>query len=430
MKKKVFVTYALIMVTLSLFACGKKAEIETDSIQNSVDTVVSESVETSQAISVMDEAANDTVKDNSSVSEPSEDVPLTALIYDPDNADVYCKLERIPKGSVAIYLEGTDYLLLYADLGDGLSARVCNSVNGDVLDTIPYEMSDTELVFYADMSKYENFSFDAVSSYAEIINYDGDGGAYITYAASDVAKYVKRDDIEDNASDAEDSNLYKDEDVVSNAKYLNAKYVAGSGENTLLIVAVDEQDVPTTILFSGKSVKATDYEVIINDSAILQVGYYWDDGSWTELNYLKDEDMFILKNNYGGEYLPTGESSSNENDVSEKEVDKSFLAGYVGKYTDSLGNCFELTQDSEYEIKNLKLYSVSGWPETVGVDGDRFYDTPTISCVKQGKDYIVVETISQYILAEGCFKFYADGTVEVSYSGGVLSETYEGRFFR
>jgi len=76
----------------------------------------------------------------------------------------------------------------------------------------------------------------------------------------------------------------------------------------------------------------------------------------------------------------------------------------------------------------LKLYSAAGWPEYSDNDGIRFYDTPTISSVKQGQDYIVVETISQYILSEGRFKFCSDGSVEVTYKGGVLTGDFSGRF--
>lgn len=112
----------------------------------------------------------------------------------------------------------------------------------------------------------------------------------------------------------------------------------------------------------------------------------------------------------------------------EVEADKSVLANCMGKYTDGQGNSFEVSEDLGYGIYELKLYSAAGWPEYSDNDGVRFYDTPTISSVKQGNGYILVETISQYILAEGTFKFLSDGSVEVTYTGGVLTGDFTGKF--
>lgn len=422
MRRKVLVVSILMVISFGLLACGKKAETTADTIHGDEMVAFAETEETKEEVSSETEE-DDYVETDNYVQGTSEGVPLTVLVYGPQKADVRYSLERWPKGSVSIYLDGTGYMLLYADLGDGLRARVCNDANGTLLGEIPFEISDTELVFYADMSEYGDFSFDAVTSYSEIVDYDGEGGAYITYATTDVVKAAESSGEPEEPKEE----TSKDNPTVSNVKYLNAVYEGGAGTK-LVVLAVDAQDVPITIQFGDITVNASNYEVTINDSAILQVGYSWDDDSWSELNYLKDEDMFILKNHYGGEYYPTAGSSSNGSQDSENEVDMSVLEGYLGKYTDSLANCFELTKEQGYGIKNLKLYSASGWPETIGVDGDRFYDTPTISSVKQGKDYVVVETISQYILAEGRFKFIFDGTVEVTYTGGVLQGTFTGTF--
>lgn len=50
---------------------------------------------------------------------------------------------------------------------------------------VDYEISDTEIVFHVDMSSDEDFSFDDVSSYTEIIDYDGNGGGKVSYDAKD-----------------------------------------------------------------------------------------------------------------------------------------------------------------------------------------------------------------------------------------------------
>lgn len=117
---------------------------------------------------------------------------LSVIVYEPNEADIRCRLEKRPQGSVSIYLDGTPYMLLYGDLGDGFYARVCNSDNGTILDTITYDISDTEIVFHADMSSYTDFSFEAVSAYTTCINYDGNGGGMISYAANAVVKHEER----------------------------------------------------------------------------------------------------------------------------------------------------------------------------------------------------------------------------------------------
>lgn len=113
---------------------------------------------------------------------------LSVIVYEPNEADIRCQLEKRLQGSISIYLDGTPYELLYADLGDGFYARVCNSDNGSILDTITYDISDTEIVFHADMSSYKDFSFEAVSGYTTCIDYDGNGGGMISYAVKDVVK--------------------------------------------------------------------------------------------------------------------------------------------------------------------------------------------------------------------------------------------------
>jgi len=117
---------------------------------------------------------------------------LSVIVYEPNEADIRCQLEKRLQGSISIYLDGTPYMLLYADLGDGFYARVCNSDNGSILDTITYDISDTEIVFHADMSSYKDFSFEAVSGYTTCIDYDGNGGGMISYAVKDVVKHEER----------------------------------------------------------------------------------------------------------------------------------------------------------------------------------------------------------------------------------------------
>jgi len=258
--------------------------------------------------------------DNNNTSTSADASLLSVVVYGKNEADVYCQLDKMPQAGVQVYFEGTPYMLIYGDVGAGLSANVCNSTNGSVLGNILYEISDTEVVFHADMSSYADFSFESVSSYTVSIDYDGNGGERISYAVNNVVKQGER-----------------------------AKQESESTE-------------------------------------------------------------------------------TNQAEVGEKTVDKSVLANYAGKYTDSLGNSFEVRKDFEYGIYELKLYSAAGWPEYSDNDGIRFYDTPTISSVKQGQDYIVVETISQYILSEGRFKFCSDGSVEVTYKGGVLTGDFSGRF--
>ena len=116
-------------------------------------------------------------------------------------------------------------------------------------------------------------------------------------------------------------------------------------------------------------------------------------------------------------------------DENAEEVSIDVLANYIGEYTDSEGNSFKIADGGlGYGIYELKLYSAAGWPLDESLEGTRFYDTPTIDSIKQGADYVIVNTISQYITSEGTFKFLSDGTVEVIYSGGVLTGDFVGVF--
>lgn len=113
-------------------------------------------------------------------------------------------------------------MLLYADLGDGLSAKLSDSTNGSILGIVDYEISDTEIVFHADMSSYKDFSFKEVSSYSEIIDYDGNGGGMITYAAADVVKYADAKASDDNKETESDSSHNENLNETKNESEVNA----------------------------------------------------------------------------------------------------------------------------------------------------------------------------------------------------------------
>lgn len=159
--RKVIVALMSLFMAMSLVACGKNTGINTGN-NPSVDVT---------------------------------DKPLSVIIYGDTEADVVYRLEKIPQGSISIYLDGTPYVLLYADIGDGLSANVADSTEGIIYGAIPYEISDKEFVFHADMSGYDGFSFDAVTSYSEIIDYDGNGGGLITYQVADVVSHTEKKDV-------------------------------------------------------------------------------------------------------------------------------------------------------------------------------------------------------------------------------------------
>ena len=149
---------------------------------------------------------------------------LSVIVYESNEADIRCRLEKRPQGSISIYLDGTPYMLLYADLGDGLSARVCKSGDGSILDTIPFDISDTEIVFHADMSSYKDFSFEAVFGYTTCIDYDGNGGGMISYAVKDVVKHEERaNTIAENTETSE----------TSTANAFDISKIAGHYLNTL-----------------------------------------------------------------------------------------------------------------------------------------------------------------------------------------------------
>lgn len=120
-----------------------------------------------------------------------------------------------------------------------------------------------------------------------------------------------------------------------------------------------------------------------------------------------------------------------QDEQNSSEVSADVLVNYVGEYTDNSGNSFTVADAGlGYGIHELKLYSADGWPEYADNDGVRFYDTPTISSVKQSEDYVIVETISQYTASVGKFRFLSDGTVEVSYKEGTITTPFNGVFHK
>ena len=149
---------------------------------------------------------------------------LSVTVYESNIADVCRQLEKRPKGGVSVYFDGAPYSLFYGDLGDGLSAKL--STNGSILGIVDYEISDTEIVFHVDMSSYKDFSFKEVSSYSEIIDYDGNGGGKITYAAADVVKYADAKASDDNKETESDSshneNLNETKNETKNESEVNA----------------------------------------------------------------------------------------------------------------------------------------------------------------------------------------------------------------
>lgn len=163
----------------------------------------------------------DSVTENVSTTTDAANV-LSVTVYESNIADVRRQLEKRPKGSVSVYFDGTPYMLLYADLGDGLSAKLSDSTNGSILGIVDYEISDTEIVFHADMSSYKDFSFKEVSSYSEIIDYDGNGGGMITYAAADVVKYADAKASDDNKETESDSSHNENLNETQNESEVNA----------------------------------------------------------------------------------------------------------------------------------------------------------------------------------------------------------------
>ncbi len=203
--KKIAAILMCAVMVLSLIACGAKedktqAESNSSLVESNIDSgdsnipvVETNSEDESTFVSETEGFAEENADETS--NEPSL---LSVTVYGPSKADVRRKLEKKVQSSVSVYFDRTPYSLLYADLGDGFFARLCS--DSSILGTVDYEISDTEIVFHVDMSSDEDFSFDDVSSYTEIIDYDGNGGGKVSYDAKDV---VERTNAEANDASAQ-----------------------------------------------------------------------------------------------------------------------------------------------------------------------------------------------------------------------------------
>ncbi len=198
------------------------------------------------------------------------------------------------------------------------------------------------------------------------------------------------------------------------------------------------------VLYSGTQISSSGgYSECIDSDNNKVANCYYIDKDETVISALTDSAKYILitepECEFSGKRISTEgivitDVVENSEDVSQDEQGASegssdVLANYVGEYTDDLGNSFTVADGGlGYAIHDLKLYSADGWPEDIDKEGVRFYDTPTISSVTQGEDFVLVETISQYIASVGAFKFLSDGTVEVSYGEGVITTPFNGTF--